>query len=41
MNPFIQLGHDMAQLWSSYASQYMHGIWNTIYLAVICTASSA
>ncbi len=38
MNPFIQLGHDMAQLWSSYASQYMHGIWNTIYLAVICTA---
>lgn len=38
MNPFIQLGHDMMQLWSSYSSQYLHGIWNTIYLAVICTA---
>ena len=38
MNPFVQLGQDMVRLWSTYSVQYLHGIWNTIYLAVICTA---
>lgn len=38
MNPIVQLGQDMAKLWSTYSSQYLSGIWNTIYLAVVCTA---
>ena len=38
MNLFVQLGQDIARLWSTYASQYLSGIWTTIYLAVICTA---
>lgn len=37
MNPFIQLGRDIARLWATYAGQYLGGIWSTIYLAVICT----
>lgn len=38
MNPFVQLGQDIVKLWTTYAGQYLNGIWNTIYLAVICTA---
>lgn len=38
MERFIQLGHDIAKLWSSYASLYLGGMADTILLAVSCTA---
>ncbi|MDO5401547.1 MAG: amino acid ABC transporter permease [Eubacteriales bacterium] len=38
MNPFVKLGHDIVRLWTTYSSQYLMGMWNTIYLAVVCTA---
>ena len=38
MNPFVQLWHDTVRLWTTYAGQYLNGVWTTIYLAVICTA---
>ncbi len=38
MNPFVTLGHDIVTLWNDYASMYLSGIWNTISLAVVCTA---
>lgn len=38
MNVFVKLGEDIAKLWSKYAGLYLNGVWNTISLAVICTA---
>ena len=38
MNRFIQLGHDIAKLWNEYAGLYLNGVWQTVSLAVICTA---
>lgn len=37
MNVFATLGQDIMSLWDEYASMYLHGIWNTLSLAVICT----
>ena len=38
MNCFVQLGQDIVRLWNQYAGLYLNGVWNTVYLAVICTA---
>ena len=38
MNIFLTLGRDIAELWREYAGLYLTGIWNTLSLAVICTA---
>ena len=38
MNVFVKLGEDVAKLWSRYAGLYLNGVWNTISLAVLCTA---
>jgi len=38
MNVFVKLGEDIAKLWERYASLYLNGIWNTLELAVLCTA---
>ena len=38
MNIFVQLGEDIAKLWERYASFYLRGMWNTLELAVLCTA---
>ncbi len=38
MNVFVKLGQDIAKLWERYASLYLNGVWNTITLAVLCTA---
>ena len=38
MNIFVKLGQDIAQLWKEYAGLYLSGVWNTISLAVLCTA---
>ena len=38
MNVFVQLAEDIAKLWSKYAGLYLNGVWNTISLAVLCTA---
>ena len=40
MNIFLTLGRDIAELWQEYAGLYLTGIWNTLSLAVICTALS-
>ena len=39
MNIFVKLGSDIANLWSKYADLYLSGVWNTISLAVLCTAT--
>jgi putative lysine transport system permease protein len=38
MNVFVKLFEDIAKLWERYASLYLNGVWNTISLAVLCTA---
>ena len=38
MNIFVKLGRDIVRLWQEYAGLYMNGVWNTISLAVLCTA---
>ncbi len=38
MNIFQQLWQDTAAIWDRFASAYLGGIWNTVWLAVICTA---
>ena len=38
MNVFVKLWEDIAKLWSKYAGLYLNGVWNTISLAVLCTA---
>ena len=38
MNIFLNLARDIAELWREYAGLYLTGIWNTLSLAVICTA---
>ena len=38
MNVFVQLGQDIVRLWKEYAGMYLSGVWNTISLAVLCTA---
>ena len=38
MNIFLNLAQDIAELWQEYAGLYLTGIWNTLSLAVICTA---
>ena len=38
MNIFVKLGRDIVRLWTEYAGLYMNGVWNTISLAVLCTA---
>ena len=41
MDRFIQLGADMAKLWSKYSGQYLSGMGKTIVLALLCTAVGA
>ena len=41
MDRFIQLGTDMAKLWSKYSGQYLSGMGKTIVLALLCTAVGA
>ena len=38
MNIFVKLGNDIVRLWNEYAGLYLSGVWNTISLAVLCTA---
>ena len=38
MNVFVKLFEDITKLWREYAGLYLTGVWNTISLAVICTA---
>ena len=38
MNNFLNLAREIAELWQEYAGLYLTGIWNTLSLAVICTA---
>ena len=38
MNIFVKLGQDIVRLWNEYAGLYLSGVWNTISLAVLCTA---
>ena len=38
MNIFVKLGQDIVSLWKEYAGLYINGVWNTISLAVLCTA---
>ena len=38
MNIFVKLGQDIVRLWNEFGSLYLSGIWNTISLAVLCTA---
>ena len=38
MNIFVKLGHDIVRLWQEYSGLYLSGVWNTVSLAVLCTA---
>ena len=38
MNIFVKLGQDIVRLWDEFGSLYLSGVWNTISLAVLCTA---
>ena len=38
MNIFVKLGNDIVRLWNEYSHLYLSGVWNTISLAVLCTA---
>ncbi len=38
MNIFAKLGQDIVRLWNEYAGLYLSGVWNTIHIAVLCTA---
>ena len=38
MNMFAKLGQDIVRLWGKYSGLYLNGVWNTISLAVLCTA---
>ena len=38
MNIFVKLGQDIVSLWKEYAGLYINGVWNTVSLAVLCTA---
>ena len=38
MNIFVKLGQDIVRLWNEYSGLYLSGVWNTISLAVLCTA---
>jgi len=38
MNIFVKLGQDIVRLWNEFGSLYLSGVWNTISLAVLCTA---
>ena len=38
MNVFATLWNDVVRLLDEYSGMYLSGIWNTISLAVICTA---
>ena len=38
MNIFVKLGSDIVSLWQEYSGLYLSGVWNTISLAVLCTA---
>ena len=38
MNRFAQLWQDMVYIWDLYAGLYLRGIWQTINIAVLCTA---
>ena len=37
MDKFIQLGQDMAKLWSNYRGMYLDGMKNTLILALVAT----
>ena len=37
MDKILMLGQDMSQLWDKYSAMYLHGIANTIILAVVAT----
>ena len=37
MDRIVQLGGDIVALWGKYSGSYLHGMWSTISLAVICT----
>ena len=38
MNIFVKLGQDIVRLWNEYSGLYLSGVWNTVSLAVLCTA---
>ena len=38
MNIFVKLGQDIVRLWDEFGSLYLSGVWNTVSLAVLCTA---
>ena len=38
MNIFVKLGQDIVRLWQEYSGLYLSGVWNTVSLAVLCTA---
>lgn len=38
MDKLIDLGLDMAKLWSNYRGMYLQGVWNTLILALVATA---
>ena len=38
MNIFVKLGQDIVRLWEEFGGLYLSGVWNTISLAVLCTA---
>ena len=38
MDKLIELGQDMAKLWSNYYSMYLNGVKNTLILALVATA---
>ena len=38
MNIFVKLGQEIGELWEDNAGLYLSGVWNTISLAVLCTA---
>ena len=37
MDKLIDLGLDMAKLWSNYRGMYLQGVWNTLILALVAT----
>ena len=37
MDKLIDLGLDMAKLWSNYKGMYLQGVWNTLILALVAT----
>ena len=37
LQQWTQLGVDITSIWARYGDQYLHGMWNTIVLALLAT----